>query len=144
MMPVLPAMEPESKFFWTSGRDGVLRFLRCQSCRYFIHPPTSRCPKCLGGSVVPEAVSGRAHLASYTIIAGGGDDGGDAVVGWIVFPEQEDIRLTSRVVGVRADQVTIGMEVSVAFEKHEDVFLPVFRPLIEGSSRRDHPWSQEC
>ena len=29
------------------GAEGELRFLRCQDCGYWIHPPPPVCPKCL-------------------------------------------------------------------------------------------------
>ena len=27
---LLPRLDPDNEFFWTAGRDGVLRFLRCR------------------------------------------------------------------------------------------------------------------
>ena len=45
---VLPAVVPENEHFWTGGAEGELRFLRCTACRYWIHPPTPVCPRCLG------------------------------------------------------------------------------------------------
>ena len=45
---VLPAVTPENEHFWLGGAEGELRFLRCQSCGYWIHPPQPVCP------IVPE------------------------------------------------------------------------------------------
>jgi uncharacterized OB-fold protein len=39
---VQPALDDENRFFWTSGEDGRLRFLRCQTCGYYLHPPLPR------------------------------------------------------------------------------------------------------
>src|SRR5205814_8888932 len=64
---VLPRLVPESEFFWTSGKDGRLRFLRCRSCAYYVHPPAPICPRCLSRQLSPETVSGRATLYSFTI-----------------------------------------------------------------------------
>ena len=41
---VLPGLDEPSAFFWTSGADGKLRFLRCAACSYLIHPPAPICP----------------------------------------------------------------------------------------------------
>ena len=41
---ILPKLDDGNRFFWTSGADGRLRFLRCQDCGYFIHPPQPICP----------------------------------------------------------------------------------------------------
>jgi uncharacterized OB-fold protein len=39
----LPVLTPETEPFWLGGADGALRFLRCQSCGYYIHPPSPVC-----------------------------------------------------------------------------------------------------
>jgi uncharacterized OB-fold protein len=126
-MAPLPKLRPDNEFYWTSGRDGCLRFLRCQSCRYYVHPPSSRCPQCLNAELKPEAVSGVGEVLSFTFV----DDAGNAnqnVIAWIGFPEQADLRVTARLAGVAPPEAAIGMSVSVDFEAHGEVFLPVFRP----------------
>jgi hypothetical protein len=50
---LLPRLSPENEFFWTSGADGVLRFLRCRACRTYVHPPSPRCPDCLSKDLAP-------------------------------------------------------------------------------------------
>ena len=45
---VLPALDFDNEFFWTSGRDGVLRFLRCAECEVLVHPPVPYCAQCGG------------------------------------------------------------------------------------------------
>ena len=50
---VLPALADENSFFWTSGADGELRFLRCRWCGYCLHPPSPRCPPCRSRSWRP-------------------------------------------------------------------------------------------
>ena len=57
-----PLLDDENRFFWTSGEDGQLRFLRCQACGYYLHPPLPRCPECGGRDVAPEPVSGRGEV----------------------------------------------------------------------------------
>ena len=41
--------------------------LRCRACRHWIHPPAPICPACLARDVAPEAVSGRARVATFTV-----------------------------------------------------------------------------
>ncbi len=41
---VLPRLDDANRFFWTSGEDGHLRFLRCAACRHYVHPPSPRLP----------------------------------------------------------------------------------------------------
>ena len=41
---ILPEVTDRNRFFWTGGEQNELRFLRCDDCRYYIHPPTPICP----------------------------------------------------------------------------------------------------
>jgi uncharacterized OB-fold protein len=44
--------------------------------------------------------------------------------------EQDDLRLTTNIVGCPPDEVVIGMPVQVIFEAHEqeEVWIPLFQP----------------
>ena len=127
---VLPALDDTNRFFWTSGEDGQLRFLRCQSCGYYLHPPLPRCPSCGGREITPEAVSGRGEVYSVTVNHQSWDGGTEpyAIV-LVAFPEQADLRLTTNIVGCAPDDVHIGMPVQVAFEQRDDVWFPLFEPV---------------
>jgi uncharacterized OB-fold protein len=130
---VLPEVGPDNEFFWTAGRAGQLRFLRCQACGYYIHPPSPRCPQCLSDDVSPEVVSGRATLFSYTI----NHQQWIPVSQLYVIEEQPGLRLTTNIVGYHPDEIEIGMPLAVCFEQQENAWLPLFRPApsdhVEGS-----------
>ena len=66
MFPI-PQVNDDNRAFWTGGRDGELRIVRCNDCGYYIHPPSPRCPRCLGDDVEPHAVSGRGAVYTYTV-----------------------------------------------------------------------------
>lgn len=127
---ILPRVGDDNGFFWTSGADGRLRFLRCQACGYWIHPPSPLCPMCHSRDVVPEAVGGRAEVHTFTVNHQAWIPGFDPpyVVAIVELPEQEGLRLTTNLVGVAPDEVRIGLEVAVVFEQWDDVWLPLFRP----------------
>lgn len=130
---LLPRLDVDNTFFWTSGADGRLRFLRCQACRSFVHPPTPRCPFCLGDDLAPEPVSGRARVESYTVNHQQWIPGSEPyVVAWVSIVEQPDVHLTTNLVGLEPDELRIGMEVEVCFEEHEGVYLPLFGRPGEG------------
>lgn len=125
---LLPRLDADNTFFWTSGADGRLRFLRCRACRTFVHPPAPRCPSCLDGDLVPEAVSGRAVVESYTVNHQQWIPGGEPyVVAWVSIVEQPDVRLTTNLVGMEPEDLRVGLEVEVVFEEHDGVHLPLFR-----------------
>ena len=127
---VQPALDDENRFFWTSGADGLLRFLRCQSCGYYLHPPLPRCPVCGSRDVAPEVVSGRGQVWSFTVNHHSWDGGTEPyAIGLVELAEQEGLRLTTNLVGCRLDAVRIGMAVQVVFERHDDVYFPLFEPV---------------
>ncbi len=135
---ILPELTDRNRHFWQGGRDGRLVLLRCQSCGYYLHPPTPVCPRDRSKNLAPEAVSGRATVASFTVNHHPWVPGADLpyVVAIVELPEQVGLRLTTSLVRCDPSSVSIGMEVTVVFEHHEDangdVWLPLFAPATEG------------
>jgi uncharacterized OB-fold protein len=133
----LPALEPETAFFWTSGGDGRLRICRCEGCRRYLHPPLPRCPHCGGSQVSPSSVSGRARVASFTVNEQPWVPGLAVpfVFAAVELVEQAELYVFTNIVGCPVEDVRIGMAVEVIFEQHGDIFLPMFRPLGEANAR---------
>ena len=128
-----PAEDPLSDFFWTSGADGRLRFLRCDECGYFSHPPTARCPRCLSGRMTPAPVAGTGTIYTFTINYQPWVVGQQPyVIAVIAIDEQPDLRITSNVVGCDVDDVAIGDRVAVTFLHRHDRWYPLFERLAEG------------
>lgn len=126
---VAPVIRPESEFFWRSGADGILRFLCCGACSYYIHPPAPFCPRCGGRDAKPAAVKGTASIYSYTINHHPWSPNGTPyVLAVVAIDEQEDVRLTTRIICSDVNDVEIGMKVVVTFKQVDDVWLPLFRP----------------
>ena len=127
---LLPRLDQENEFFWTSGSDGRLRFLRCRECRTFVHPPSPRCPECLSARLAPEVVSGRGTVVAYTLNVHGWIPGSEPyLIGLVAIDEQPSVRLTTNLVGVEPEDVVTGMALEVTFEHSDDVYLPLFRPV---------------
>lgn len=127
----LPALNERNTFFWQAGRDDVLRFCRCHACGHYIHPPAPVCPLCRSRDVAPEAVSGRATVATFTINRHRWEPGLERpfVVAMVEMEEQEGLRLTTNIVNCPVEDVQIGMKVRVLFDHREDVWLPLFEPV---------------
>ncbi|MCU1358986.1 MAG: putative nucleic-acid-binding protein containing a Zn-ribbon [Ilumatobacteraceae bacterium] len=124
----LPRRWPDTEFFWTSGADGRLRFLHCVACDHICHPPVQYCKQCGSRTLQARPVSGNATVWSFSVVH-------QPFVDWIEVPyilaiveliEQPDVHLTTRLVGIDAASVHIGMQVSVTFEQHDDMYLPLF------------------
>jgi uncharacterized OB-fold protein len=127
---VLPRVNDANEFFWTSGADGNLRFLRCGDCRQWLHPPSPRCPNCLSKNLAPEVVSGRATVHTYTINYQPWYPNFDPpyVVAVVAIEEQPSLRLMTNIVNCAPDDVAVGMAVQVMFEQYDDVWIPLFEP----------------
>jgi len=131
---VLPRLDDATRFFWTSGADGRLRFLRCGGCHHYVHPPVPRCPYCLDGPLAPEVVSGRGVVHSFTVNYHQWIPGSEPyAIGLVTIEEQDDVRLTTNLVDCPFEDLRVGMAVEVTFEQAEDVWLPLFRPAGAGS-----------
>jgi len=127
---VMPRLEPDTEFFWTSGRDGQLRFLCCEDCTLFIHPPSPVCPTCLGRRLAPRPVSGRGTLHSFTINHHPWDGTTEPwVIALVAIEEQPDVRLTTNLVGISPDEVAVGQAVRVVFEDRDPIFIPLFEVI---------------
>ena len=102
--PPLPRLIPESEFFWTAGRDGVLKMLGCIDCGIITHPPTPQCRTCGSTAMAPQEVSGKATLWTWTVSY------------QQLVPSLE----------VPLADLRIGLPLQVHFEQHDEVFLPLF------------------
>ena len=126
----LPAITPENAFFWRAGAAGVLRFMRCQACGHYIHPPLPICPLCKSREVHDEPVSGKGSVLTFTINRQVWERGLEApyVIAIVGIDEQSGLRLTTNIINCGSDAVFIGMRVRVLFDHREDVWLPLFEP----------------
>lgn len=123
----LPALEPLSAFFWTSGQDGKLRIQRCGTCSRYQHPPTAICPACRTDTMAPAEVSGRGRIKTFTVNAQVWLEGMTEpfVFAAIELDEQPELYVFSNVLAPPA-KVASGLPVKVVFEQQEDVWLPLF------------------
>lgn len=127
----LPLLTDTNRFFWTSGADGSLRFLRCASCRAWAHPPQPVCRSCGSDDLAPEAVSGRGRVLGWTLNHQPWHPAFPPpyLIAVVAIAEDDGVRLTTNLVDVTADEVAVGLEVEVVFEAVDDVWVPLFRPV---------------
>jgi uncharacterized protein len=128
---VLPRLDSENRFFWTAGAEGQLRFLRCQACSAFVHPPRPVCRRCLSEKVAPEAVAGTGTIDTYTVNyqAWRPDLEVPYVIARVAIDGAPGVFLTTNIVGCAVDAVEIGDRVRVKFEQQGDVYLPLFEKI---------------
>jgi uncharacterized protein len=139
MMPLLPTTLPfpdpglDSEDFWDFCQKRQLKFQFCNKCHEPRHPPVPLCPNCQssehGWRDAPEI--GRiytytiVHYASHPDVS----DHLPYVVILVEFPEMPGVRLVSNLLSVSAENVKIGMNVQLHWERGpEDTWLPRFTP----------------
>jgi uncharacterized OB-fold protein len=125
-----PPLTPRSGDYWRSGADGKLRIQQCKDCGLYMHPPQTVCRRCYKTDLAFAPVSGKGTVYAFTInrYKWHPDMDPPYVIADIELVEQAGLRLQSMIVGVAPEAVKTGMKVQVAFEKAEDLFVPVFRP----------------
>ena len=125
----LPVLEQHSSYFWTGGERGQLLIAHCDRCRLYQHPPLQRCPGCGGDTLTPLPVSGRGRVATFTVNHEAWLPGMAVpfVFAAVELAEQPQLYVFSNI-AAPVDRVRIGMPVSVYFERHGEIYLPLFRP----------------
>jgi len=130
----MPTITRENRAFWTGGENGQLLIQHCDSCGRWVHPPTKVCPSCGGGTLTPEATSGKGTIFSFTINRHPYNPAVPLpyVIAIVELAEQDDLRLITNIINVDPKKVTVGMPVRVLFEQHGEVFVPIFEPDSDG------------
>jgi uncharacterized OB-fold protein len=130
MQRKLPLVTADNRDFWTGGAAKELRIHFCRDCSRLFHPPAPLCPRCAGFDVYPKVVCGTGRILTFTINYQAWVAGLQTpyVIAIVELDEDDDIRFVSNVIGIRAEDVYIGMPVRVVYEQHEDVWLPLFEP----------------
>ncbi len=134
-VPVGPPPQPTlaSADFWASGADGVLRMSRCDDCARRFHPPGPICPSCRSRNVRLAPTDGRGVVVACSVNhqPWWPTMPPPYVVAIVALAEDDRARLTTNVIGCAPDEVRIGLQVRVRFERHPenpDVWVPLFEP----------------
>jgi uncharacterized protein len=103
---------------------GKLGFQRCAGCGKAVFYPRLICPACGGADLVWETSSGRGTVCATTAVHRRDADPYNVVL----VDLEEDFRMMSRIEGVPADGVEIGMKVAFRVAREDDGPTPVFVP----------------
>jgi len=92
-------------------KQGKIRLQKCGSCGKSVFFPRLLCPHCHGTDLDWHPISGRGEVHTTTAVRRKPERGGDYNVCMIDLAE--GVRMMSRVDGIPADQVSIGMAVDL-------------------------------
>ena len=127
-----PAVNPETREYWTATAEGRLLLKRCLDCGSVIWYPRALCPDC--GSLRTEwfAAAGRGTVYSYTLNhrgQGAYAQAGPYVLAYVELDEGP--RMMTNIVGAQAGELAVGLPVEVVFDDTgEGSALPRFRPVV--------------
>ena len=134
--PVMrPQVSPDTAFFWAGTAAGELRIQRCGNCGALRHPPGPMCPRCReprrppGGAGGYAVAAGTGEVYSYVVHHHPPVPGKTLpfVVALVELPE--GVRIVGELLGVRPDQVRVGLPVRAEFVRVDDeLTLPAWRP----------------
>ncbi|MBL4826573.1 MAG: OB-fold domain-containing protein [Spongiibacteraceae bacterium] len=127
----LPRLDANNRPFWTGGAEGELRLYRCRDCQAFTHPPRPVCRSCLSENIAAEAVAGTGVVETFTVNYQAWHPKAEVpyVIARIVLDGVPGVYLTSNVINCDPETVDVGDRVKVVFEKHDDIYLPLFERL---------------
>lgn len=128
---LVPVPDPITEPFWKAASEGRLVAQRCRECSRSVFYPRAVCPHCGGRYLDWEELSGRGKIYSFTVVHRPAHPGMAAAVPYVValVELEEGPRLMSNVIHCEPDEVSIGMEVEVCFERlSEQISIPLFRP----------------
>ena len=129
----IPIPDLEAEEFWAGCNRGELLMQRCAACKKFRWLPRPMCPACNSLEREWVKVSGKGVVYSYTIITHPVHPAAVERVPYNVAQVQLDedpsLILVTNLVGIRNQEIRIGMPVRVRFEEHEPgVKLAKFEP----------------
>jgi uncharacterized OB-fold protein len=129
-MKPLPLPDEASQPFFDAAMKGTLMIMRCLDCGTARTPSRSHCDNCLSDRFEWEQASGRGKVHTFGVM--------HQKYHPAFFPElpynlavvelDEGPRLSTNLVGVKNEEIRVGMPVVVDFEKYDDVAIPKFRP----------------
>ena len=142
----IPVMQPWTKDFWKATKQGKLMIQHCKDCNANIFFPKKVCPECWSDNLTWIESSGRAKVYTYTVMMDMVEPKfmGDLPYVLAMVDLDEDIRMTTRIINCKPEDVAIDMPVEVVFEDvSDDCALPMFQPA-DASIRIQAPDTEEA
>jgi uncharacterized protein len=123
-----PRLDQENTAFWTGGREGLLKIVKCGDCGEFTHPPRLLCRHCQSENVAAQAVPGTGTIDSFTV--NHQPWAKDLEVPYVIARVKLDgapgVYLTTNIVNCPVEAVDFDDRVRVTFEEQDGLFYPLF------------------
>jgi uncharacterized OB-fold protein len=131
--PLPNLQELDTREFWEATRERKLRYQRCNDCNTVVFYPRRHCTNCLSQKLIWQTASGQGTVYTFSVVRKAEHPFFHTkvpyAVAWIDLDEGP--RLLSNVVGVAdpAKDIRIGQRVMVDWEVHDELAVPLFKPI---------------
>lgn len=127
----LPHPSPLTRPFWDGARRRELWVQSCGSCGGYIFYPRYICPACGADRLGWDQVSGLGRVFTYTVARKPTHPAFADRVPYIIAVVEldEGPKLTTNVVGIDPEDVSIGLPVRASYEDAGEVTLVHFEPI---------------
>tara|TARA_R110002020_G_scaffold184947_2_gene382366 strand:- start:82571 stop:82984 length:414 start_codon:yes stop_codon:yes gene_type:complete len=123
-IPACPEPTVETVAYWQAADSHRLMIGRCRACGEAHFYPRARCPRCLSDDTVLEQAEGAGKVYSYSVMR-------RAKVPYAIayVTLKEGPTMMTNIIGCAADDIRIGMPVSVVFVDTDGAHkAPMFKP----------------
>lgn len=126
----IPEPDEASQPFFDGALQGRLMLMRCKRCGVARLPSRLHCDECLSDEFEWFEASGRGKVRTFGVMHQRYHPGfADEIPYNVAVVElEEGPRLPTNIVGVANEEIRVGMDVVIDWERHEDAAMPKFRP----------------
>ncbi len=124
--------EYDTREFWQATKDKEFRYQQCDSCETIVFYPRRHCTGCTSGSLAWKVSAGTGTVYTFSVVRQSYHPFFRNLVPYAVawIDLDEGPRILSNVVGVPPEEVAIGQRVQIEWEEHEELNIPLFKPLV--------------
>lgn len=131
MTKPVPETQPWSEKFWEGTKQSKLLIQVCKDCKSKIFYPRKFCPECWSGNLDWIEATGKAKIftfsTAYDMVEPKFTDELPYTIAYVDL--DEGIRMMTRIVDCKPEDIHFDMEVEVVFHPRGDFMLPYFRPV---------------
>jgi uncharacterized OB-fold protein len=128
--PLPSVTEQDTGEFWAANADGRLTYQVCRTCERVVFFPRSHCPHCGGLDLDVRDAAGAGTIYTFTVVRTHADPFFKARLPYVtaLVDLPEGVRIMTEIVGIDPDAVRVGQAVTLEWEAHDGLALPLFRP----------------
>ena len=132
--PSVPFPEPvkylDDMGFWDGVQKKQLSFQKCKECGTLAHPPRPMCPKCHSFEKEWVASQGKGKVYSWVTYREPNHGAFKTPYSVVLVEMDEGVRVVANVVGMKPEDIKIGMPVEVVFEDvAPGITIPKFKKV---------------